>query len=164
MHVCLMMMVQLNDLLVQGHRLRAVDVLAFTPSKSRHTRCELYHFLLLQVSVSLFLPPGLTHHVCIAYPILSTNSETNELKLIPTRKRLHAALGLPHNQPMLRAANSISDDPWVGLGGAAEAASSGSAKAAVLRLRDVHVTLPAPGKPHDTKLVLQIKRLAPLVS
>jgi hypothetical protein len=89
-----------------------------------------------QVRVLHFQPPGLRHALTPAYPQLDSEPEANDGRLRPLRQRLHALFGLPPDRPLLRSPNAVEYSAG---------AEGGEGAASVARLRDVHVTLAAPG-------------------
>ena len=79
---------------------------------------------------------------------------------LPTRRRLHAALGLPMDRPLLRVANAR-----VPLSGVEQQQQQPSAGPVASRLPDVHIGLPPSGAPRSHTRVMRVeKRMAMMVA
>ncbi|GLI69235.1 hypothetical protein VaNZ11_013810 [Volvox africanus] len=97
---------------------------------------EKHNGQVLPVRAHHFLPPGFSHHLTVLYPTFLEDPERNDDRLVATRQRLHALMGLPLNRPLLRSANAVDLEAQC---------EDGGGGGAVARLRDVHAGLTAPG-------------------
>jgi nicotinate-nucleotide--dimethylbenzimidazole phosphoribosyltransferase len=108
-----------------------------------------------------FRPPGFCHHVTALYPLPPAGGAdaAAEAALAPRRAALHAALGLPADRPLLRAANALSFAE--GGGGGAGGATGGAGVGGRPRLRDVHAGLPRAGVAGGSLHLVQVCGLFP---